>query len=74
MTKLIKYHFFNHKQYAEVLWKCSPNCKGISSIQHMKICNEFKQLRENRNIEHNDEVLVHYFQDLIVLLDEIETR
>ena len=70
MTMEIKSHFFNDKKYASELWRCSPKCEKISTIEHLKICDHYQHLRENRDIDNNDEDLVHFFQDLVEMFDD----
>ena len=72
MTKGIKLHFLSDKKYASVLWRCSSKCDKISSIEHLKICNQYQHLRENRDIENSDEDLVHFFQDLVKMFDDAQ--
>ena len=72
MTKGIKSHFFSDKKYARDLWRCSSKCDKISTIEHVKICNQYQHLRENRDIENCDEDLVHFFQDIVKMFDDAQ--
>ena len=67
-TKTIKTHQMSNKSFASKLWKCS--CGSIDSISHIKRCVNFKGLRDILDIEHNENDLVKYFQEVIKIRNE----
>ena len=73
-TRTIKSHFMSDKKFASDLWKCSPKCDNIDSIQHLAFsCPQYEHLKMNRDILNNNIDLVNFFQDVVKLRDEAQT-
>ena len=72
MTRTVKLNFASDKQFAADLWTCW-HCPMIDSQSHVIVCPAYQEFRHGKNLE-NDQDLVYYFQKVIKLRDEMNTR
>ena len=70
MTRYVKFNYKSSKQYANQLWKCE-NCDNISTESHMLWCNNFKHLREGKNLK-SDKDLANYLRDVVRIRSQNE--
>ena len=63
---LSKIDFSSHKDYENELWNCDF-CLGVSSLRHFKICPYFEKQRQGKNKEKNEQDLVLYFQEIMMI-------
>ena len=70
-TKHVKSHFFNDRKYSEQMWKCSPQCDKIDTIQHIAFsCPKYDHLKHNKDLQNSDEDLVNFFKEVVQLRDD----
>ena len=70
-TKNIKSHFPSDKKYSAKLWKCSPDCEKIDTIEHIAFdCPKYEHLKHNKDIRNSDLDLVHFFKEVIKLRED----
>ena len=62
----------NNQKYSNELWKCDY-CKMMDSQSHIMWCSAFAPLREGKNVEDDDD-LVLYFQQVFKIREEIEEK
>ena len=68
MTKSVKTHFFSDPIFAKDLWTCQ-HCQKIDSIEHIKICPFYADLREQYDVA-CDFQLTQYFKGVLELRSE----
>ena len=61
-----KIDFSSHKDYENELWNCDF-CLRVSSLRHFKICPYFEEQRLGKNIEKNEQDLILYFQEIMMI-------
>ena len=54
----------------ETLWKCTA-CGNIDSQKHIMWCPAFKEIREGRSLE-SDNDLVNYFRQVLIIRDKLD--
>lgn len=69
MTRSVKMHFMSDKKFSAYLWQCDQ-CGKCDSIAHIKVCSAYCHLREDKDLD-DDQDLVQYFQQVLQLRDEI---
>ena len=67
-----KLNMKNNPKFANELWKCDY-CKKMDSQSHVMWCSAFAPLREGKNVEDDDD-LVLYFQQVFKLREEIDEK
>ena len=63
MTQYVKMNFRNDKIYSRKLWKCD-HCQNMDSESHLLWCDQFKHLRENKDLHLNKD-LCNYLQKIL---------
>ena len=63
MLRTVKINFPSDLKNEDDLWKCDQ-CTCEDSIRHLKICPFFEDLRENKNLDRDDD-LISYFDEII---------
>ena len=69
-TPTIKTHQMSNADYANKLWQCS--CGATDTISHIKRCEIFTDIRQNLDIDNNENDLVKYFQEVIKRRNEAQ--
>ena len=64
MTEHVKRNFSNEPKYRYDLWKCDSCRKNIDTQSHILWCEAYTNLRENRNLD-NDKDLVWYITQVL---------
>ena len=71
MLRTVKSLFPSDQKFSDDLWRCDQ-CSRIDSIRHLTRCPYFSELRENKNLQSNEEDLVTYFQEVVQIRMEYE--
>ena len=74
-TKMIdaKFNFKNKKEYSSDLWVCDSCSSSIESQSHLLWCPAYQNLRENKSLE-NDQDLINYIKKVLEIRDELKLR
>ena len=66
MTPTIRMNFLNDEDFSKKLWMC-PGCDNRLDTQaHVMTCPAYSQLREDRDLSKNKDLVV-YFSDVVRL-------
>ena len=68
MVKTVKSDFPSDPTYTDELWQCEE-CTRIDSIRHIKICPGYEELRADKDLR-KDSDLVLYFQEVLAKRSE----
>ena len=59
-----KMNFPNHKKFSKDLWTCDSCRRAIDSQSHVMVCPAYKQLREGKDVNNNED-LVKYLAEVM---------
>ena len=72
-TKMVdtKFNFENKKDYSHSLWQCNSCETSIESQSHLLWCPAYKNLREEKNLN-NDDDLLEYVKKVLEIRQDLK--
>ena len=68
-----KMNFRNKKEYSKKLWLCDSCTSSIESQSHLIWCPAYQYLRENKNLN-DDQDMINYIKEVLEIRDELMLR
>ena len=74
-TKMVdtKQNFKNKKEYSHDLWKCDSCASSIETQSHLLWCPAYKNLRENKNLQ-SDKDLIDYVKKVLEIRQDLKLK